>query len=171
MLTGRPNAVGTLSECRGLFRVWHAVSRGERDRKGTNPSLEKTGVSKLWNSTLPCTMVIKAYSFVCVCPCSNLWCVCVCVCLCVSWQGVGVMIFRISQGVVRKPTEGSPGRVLNFDYVYSFIQSSHCSIADIWSIVQSSSDQNTPDSRLHRIPLVWLSKDVLKQDIKWKRLE
>ena len=68
----------------------------------------------------------------------------------VCGKGV-VMIFRISQGVIRAATEDSPGRVLNFDYVYSFIQSSHRSMADIWSIVQSSSDQSTPDSSPHRI--------------------
>lgn len=71
---------------------------------------------------------------------------------------------RISQGVVREATEGGPGRVLAFDYVYSFIQSLHLSAPDIWSIVQSSSDQKTADSPPHRIPLVLLSVDALEQD-------
>lgn len=81
-----------------------------------------------------------------------------------------LMIERISQGVVRRAAAGSAGWLLSFDYVSSFIQSLHCSIADIWSILQSSSDQNMPDCLLHRIPLVCLQIDALKQDTEWETI-
>jgi len=38
----------------------------------------------------------------------------------------------------RKSNKASPGKVLCSDYVYTFIQSPHCSVSDTWSIVQSN---------------------------------